>query len=421
VRQAIATYGLGGDFGSTWLDRTVERAGMRLLASRHAMVLANTVRRKGRLILTQLVLVTASVMFLMVMSLNSSIAATLDGEFGRRSYDVMLAFENPQRIEMASRLAQSVAGVEKADMWMTVPVAIVHQGRRAEAGAGTDLQGVPVDDPMYAPRIIEGRWLMPGDQGVVVVNRDTAEKEHIRVGDTLTLDLGAWGEHDWQVVGLYQTYAMLGGAFSLDAIYAPRSAVLQVMHRGPRSELLLIRTQRHSAEDTEAVSNQLKDMFRRQNMDVADSITTPAQRRTAQSGFDVVTSMLLVLAVIMAVVGGIGLMGSLSISVVERTKEIGVLRAVGATSRAITEMFMLEGVVQGLLAWLIAVPISLALAPSMAGVLGKTMFNTRMDYQANYQAMLLWLVAILLISALAAVVPARGATRISVRQSLAYE
>ena len=78
VRAAIATYGLGGDFGSTWLDRTVERLGNRLLASSYAMALGNMFRRKGRLLLTLLVLVGAGTMFLVVMSLSSSLSYTLD-------------------------------------------------------------------------------------------------------------------------------------------------------------------------------------------------------------------------------------------------------------------------------------------------------------------------------------------------------
>lgn len=87
-------------------------------------------------------------------------------------------------------------------------------------------------------------------------------------------------------------------------------------------------------------------------------------------------------------VGEIGLMGALSISVIERTKEIGILRAVGARSRTIVGMFVLEGLVQGCLSWLAAVPISLATTPSLATILGKTMFGADLSYRYNPQAVL---------------------------------
>jgi putative ABC transport system permease protein len=129
---------------------------------------------------------------------------------------------------------------------------------------------------------------------------------------------------------------------------------------------------------------------------------------------------LLALAVIVALVGGIGLMGALSISVVERTKEIGVLRAVGARSGTIIAMFVMEGVLQGLFSWMMAVPISFLIGQFMAKTLGQVMFSANLDYRYNYSAVLIWLVVVAVISTLASILPARNATRISVRASLAY-
>ena len=59
VRQAIASYGIGGDFHSGRIDRIVERIGQRWLPSYYATALGNMFRHKGRLILTQLVLIAA--------------------------------------------------------------------------------------------------------------------------------------------------------------------------------------------------------------------------------------------------------------------------------------------------------------------------------------------------------------------------
>jgi putative ABC transport system permease protein len=130
--------------------------------------------------------------------------------------------------------------------------------------------------------------------------------------------------------------------------------------------------------------------------------------------------MLLMLAVIVALVGGIGLMGALSISVVERTREIGVMRAIGARTRSIMGMFVLEGVLQGLISWAVAVPLSYLIGYPVARQMGQTMLSINLDYGYNYGAVLIWLAVILTIAALASIVPARSATRISVRESLAY-
>jgi putative ABC transport system permease protein len=85
-------------------------------------------------------------------------------------------------------------------------------------------------------------------------------------------------------------------------------------------------------------------------------------------------------------------------------------------------MFVMEGVLQGLLSWAIAVPISFVLSKPMANALGQTMFEgVNLDYAYNFEAVIVWLVIILIISTLASILPARNATVISVRESLAYE
>jgi len=113
-------------------------------------------------------------------------------------------------------------------------------------------------------------------------------------------------------------------------------------------------------------------------------------------------------------------MGALSIGVVERTQEIGVLRAIGAKTRTILGMFVMEGVLQGLLSWAAAVPLSLLLARPVADALGQVMFQTSLDYQYDVWAVGAWLAVVSLVSALASLVPARSAAQVSVRQSLAY-
>jgi putative ABC transport system permease protein len=422
VRQAIASYGLGGDFGSSWIDRLVERIGRRFLASYHAMALANTFRRKGRLLLTQLVLVIAGVMFLMVMNLSSSIKATLDAEFGRRDHDAVLTFDELQRADRAIALAERVPGVAHAGTWLVSPATILREGQKSlDAGLGSQLQGVPVDDPLYIPKIVAGRWLAPEDGRAVVLNQDTAEDENIHVGDTITLDLGDLGKDEWQVVGLYRVFLMFGGGFSVDAIYAPGEAVFAATKKTGKASILLVQTDSQAPADVDLTANRVSDVLKENNIEIAAMETMPSLRRTSDTTFSMVVMMLLALAVIVALVGGIGLMGALWISVIERTKEIGVMRSIGAPSRVLLGIFMLEGIIQGLLSWAAAVPIALLVSPAMANALGLAMFSSRLDYQFNLGAVFTWLAIILAVSALASLIPARNATQINVRQSLSYE
>ncbi|GAB4416821.1 MAG: FtsX-like permease family protein [Anaerolineae bacterium] len=422
VRQAIASYGLGGDFGSNWLDRWVERLGRRFLSSPYAIALANMFRRKGRLLLTQLVLITAGTMFLMVVSLAASTDLTVTNDLNRRAYDVRINFEDRQRADRLVKMAQTVPGVEGAEVWLTQPVSILKEGQRLrDAGVSADLTGLPAGTPTYRPMIVAGRWIEPGDKRVIVVSKDAADDNGFSVGQMVTLNLNGLGQNvEWEIIGIYQT--AFNDNFGSVPIFAPLDTVYDVTKKHNRGTRLLVQANQHDEVYLAHISNQLQTMFEERNMELQlqGTGTTFEDRQFADSQYAININMLLMLAVIVALVGGIGLMGALSISVVERTREIGVMRAIGARSRSIMGMFVLEGVLQGLFSWAVAVPLSYLIGYPVAQQLGQTMLDIDLDYSYNYSAVFVWLGVILVIAALAAVVPARSATRISVRESLAY-
>ncbi|MBN1454425.1 MAG: ABC transporter permease [Anaerolineales bacterium] len=419
VRDAIASYGLGGDYRSGWLDRVVEGIGQRWLPSYYAQSLGNMFRHKGRLLMTQLVLVAAGSAFLMVMSLNSSIALTLDKFFQRQDYESVLYFGRNQRVDRVTAYAQSIQGVEQVELRLIQGASMYVEGQLVkEAGIGANIKGIPENSDFFKPLIVAGRWLAPGDGPAVVISRDTAKKNDIQVGDRVTLNLGEMGEDEWLVIGLYEPVFV--GTYNVDTIYAPLEALYNTSKKYDQGSELLIRTASTNGEFTSTVTENLKDLFESHSMKVTDSQTQAALRTTNEWQFSIVTSMLLALSVIVALVGGIALMGALSIGVIERTKEIGVLRAIGARSPIILGMFVMEGIFQGGLSWLISIPISFLASPSVASALGHAMFGATLDYQYNWIAVAIWFGIIVFISALASMFPARGAIRISVRDSLAY-
>ncbi len=420
VRQAIASYGLGGDFRSGRLDRLVDVFGQRWLSSQYATALGNMFRHRGRLLLTQVVLITAGSSFLMVMSLNSSCKFTLDNLYGRRHFDTTIQFESLQRAERVQALAATVPGVDKAELRLVQAATLFVEGQLVkEAGIGTSLQGIPTGSDFSSPLIVAGRWFLPGENGqAVVMTRQTAEDNHIQVGDTVTLDLGEMGKDQWLVIGLYDPVFV--GGFNQDTVFAPLEALYQTTKKYGQGSVLYVRATSHEPAFTAGVTKQLKEMYDRHGLKVAISETQAESRSTSDWQFAIVIWMMLALSVIVALVGGLALMGALSIGVIERTKEIGVLRAVGARSRSILGIFVMEGLLQGLLSWLAAMPISLLASPLLANALGNAMFGATLDYQYNWSAVMVWLGTVLVISVLASVLPARTATRISVRDSLAY-
>jgi putative ABC transport system permease protein len=112
----------------------------------------------------------------------------------------------------------------------------------------------------------------------------------------------------------------------------------------------------------------------------------------------------------------------MSLSVLERIREIGVMRAIGASNGAVRQVIMAEGVVIGLMSWLMGTLLAVPVGKMLSDAVGvRTPLNTPLSYTMPPVAVFLWLGLVVLVSMLASYVPAQNAARLSVREVLAYE
>jgi len=129
---------------------------------------------------------------------------------------------------------------------------------------------------------------------------------------------------------------------------------------------------------------------------------------------------LILIAVVMAVVGVLGLMSNMSTSVIERTREFGIMRAIGAQSQTILRNVISEGLFIGLMSWVIAVPLSLPVSLGVGYLVGMLSFRSPLPLILSPLAVIIWLLVIVIGSIAASAYPARQASRLTVRETLAY-
>ena len=127
------------------------------------------------------------------------------------------------------------------------------------------------------------------------------------------------------------------------------------------------------------------------------------------------------MAILIAVVGSIGLAGTMSLNVLERTREIGIIRAIGASDRAVMDLVMVEGLLIGLMSWGLGVLLALPVSSLMANAIILALFGATADFTFTPIGVILWLFVVVILSVLASVGPARNATRLTIREVLAYE
>lgn len=416
VCEAISTYGLGkGHFGTHYLDRLVEWLTGRVLALSRPIRLSlrNAIRRKSRLTLTLSALILGGAIFIAVLSVHSSLLATLDEALTYWNYDVEVSFNHSHRIKKIERDAKSLPGVAEAESW----IGNTARRKRPDGHEGPNLYilAPPADTKLIQPKILQGRWLRPDDTNAVVLNTEVIKEEaDVKVGDDIMMTIEG-RENTWHVVGIVQ------GVMTGRIGYANYPYFARAIRFVGRSGGVQIVGEQHNPEFQEKLARQIKAYFDSQGMQVSSTETTASLRDNIEFQFNIIVFFLTFMAVLIAVVGCLGLMGTMSINVLERTREIGVMRAVGASDGAIFKIVIVEGVVIGLLSWLIGALLSWPIGKLLSDAVGVAFLESPLTYRFAFDGALLWLVIMLVLAALASALPAWKAARLSVRETLAYE
>ena len=418
--EAMSSYTMGkGRFGKNWIDQMLSGANLwftRRLSIRPMLLsVRNTFRSKGRLSLTLMTLTLASATFVSVFNVRSSLDSTVDDMMKLYNFDIMLTLDRPYRASKVEMEALRVPGITQTDIWLQLPVRRV---RPDGSESGMMYMFAPhVDESalINAPAIVDGRWLKPGDDNAVLVPTTLFQEEpDLGLGREIVLKIYGREEH-FKIVGTF-----VGVPFA-PVIYANYDYLSRVANRVGQADALLVRTLGHDPDSVKVQSEALENHFEEIGLRVSTVTTLTNERAEAAVSFDAVVALLLVMAILLALVGGLGLMGTMSINVLERTREIGVLRAIGAPNRGVAQVFILEGITIGLLSWILGSLLAIPVTQGLNQAVGGAIMGAPLTFAYSMPGLWIWLVVVLLLSALASFIPARNASRLTVREVLAYE
>ncbi|HEY8414881.1 MAG TPA: ABC transporter permease, partial [Thermaerobacter sp.] len=412
VREAISDYGVGPAAGhGGLLDRWLRR--VPALPRPVLLSLRNTFRRKGRLVLTLATLSLGGAIFIAVLSVHASLQRTLDDALKYWHYDVAVNFSRSYRVKQIEQVVRGVPGVLRAETWGFEGVRRLRPD--GTEGESTVMIAPPPGSRLLQPTLTAGRWLLPGDENAVVVNTEFLKDEpDVDVGEDVVLKLDS-RETTWRVVGVVR------GVLTGPSVYANAPHFARVARDVGRARSVRVVTERHDAEFQAQVARVLERRFEAAGMQVAQVETIAQVRRNVEQQFNIIVAFLLAMAALLAVVGALGLAGTMSINVLERLREIGVMRAIGASGGAIRQVFIVEGVFIGILSWLIGGILSLPISKLLSDTVGNLFVQESLSFRFSTPGALLWLLIVVVLAAVASFFPAWNASRLSVRDVLAYE
>jgi putative ABC transport system permease protein len=418
--EAMSSYTMGkGRFGKNWIDHFLSGANLwfvRKLSIRSILLsVRNTFRNKGRLTLTLITLTLGSATFISVFNVRASLSSTVEDMIKWFNCDTMFALDRSYRADKVQSEAESIPGVTKTDVWIQLPTRLV---RRDESESGMIYMFAPTvrpDSLIVSPSLAEGRWLAPGDENAVVVpSALLIDEPELELGGDIVLKIDG-DEHVFKIVGTFK-----GMAF-LPIVYVNYDYITKITNRTGEADAVMIATQQHDSVYVDAVTRTLEERFNLVGIEIGLATTINTERRDAEASFDAIVALLLLMAILLALVGGLGLMGTMSINVLERTREIGVLRAIGAPNRSVASVFVLEGIIIGLMSWAMGAAVAIPMSRGLNQALGQAVMGVPLTYSYSLPGLWLWLVIVILLSILASFIPARTASRLTVREVLAYE
>jgi putative ABC transport system permease protein len=404
----------------SWFDWMQVKA-TRILAARGIHIprpfvisLRNTFRRKSRLVLTLFTLTMGGAIFIAVFNVR----VTLHDYIGQISKyfvaDVSLDFDEPYRLREIEQQVMNVDGIEHVEGWQFVSGDLLDENDNVLENI--NVFGPPAESELIEPLLTAGRWIQPGDVRKFAVSEGALQYfPDLEPGDRLNLKIEGRNEA-WEVVGIFK-FVDREGVLA----YAPYEHVSKMNNLTNRSFSFRLVTNRHDRPYQDAKAEELDRYLREQGYKVRVAEAGRASMDTAVESLDVLVVFLLVMAILTAVVGSMGLTGTMSMNVLERTREIGIMRAIGADDRAVIRTVIAEGVVIGMISFVMAVLLSVPFTYLLSTIVSLAVFESPIDVVFTYSGYAIWLGLVLLLSTLASIMPARNAARLTIREVLAYE
>jgi putative ABC transport system permease protein len=408
VSAALRDFGLDRDASESSNDWMARLGGF----SRPVLVsVRNAFRKRQRMLLTLLALATGGAVFLGAANLRAAVVAAIDQLFESQRYTFSVRLTDPHAPDSVETVIAAVSGVSGAEAWSGARGTIAGAG--GLAGNAFGITAPPAATKRYVPRMVAGRWPTAADGAALVAGEALVKRE-----PSLTLGAHVPVEIDgvttsWLVVGIVD-------AGPQPSAFAAREAIATVTGRTRTSAVVVATTGDGVAAQVDVIQR-VRAALEAQGMNVASTSLVDENRRVMQDHLLMVVDFLSVMGWVMIAVGGMGLASTMGLAVLERTREIGVLRAIGAGHGAILLMVQVEGIVIALLGWLVALPLSVPMSIALGKAFGRVMLEVPVRYLPEGTGVVRWLALSVVVSAVACSWPALRATRITVAQALAYE
>jgi putative ABC transport system permease protein len=315
----------------------------------------------------------------------------------------------------------SIEGVESAEVWslqnawVSKDVAGAGEDTTTRESARARVWGLPPDTNLYIPNLVEGRWYNAGAGDEAVISTDLVESLGVKLGDTIQVDT-AEQVRPFRVVGVTIDNSVFLGSDVAGKVFLAESVVATMQGREGWATFFATGFTEHDVEGVDQQLDTISDKFKRYQMGSDSAIR---EVKGAKEQTRILTIALTAMSVLVGLIGALGVVNTITLNVLERRREIGVLRSIGASDANVIQAFLTEGLAFGIGGWLLGIVLGYPLGLVLTSVMEAVLFH--LNYVFTPQMVFLSLAFALLITGGASLIPALAAARMKVKEVLRYE
>jgi putative ABC transport system permease protein len=391
--------------GQGRLDAALRRVGW---LPRSMQIGLRSVGRKRRTAATAVQVALAVATCLALLSLGSGVAESTRGWFDDNHFDIWIQPQPGKLLdsETGSTIG-AVDGVAGTQPWLSNVVKL--------GNAEADAWGLPAR-PLIDTRIDEGHWYSPDDVDraahVAVLGRTIAKTTGTAVGDGIRLAT-ANGPADFRVIGISANQANNGSV-----VFVPLPALQSVLGMKGTVNNYFVTTATSDHTLIDRTTTRLEDVLAARGDQVGTFVNYDMREQQVAANAKI-TMSITVLGLLIVAISMVALINAITMGVLERTREIGVLRSIGARARDMRRIFATEGLVVAVLGWAVGVPLGYAMARAIGWLAGDAVgIDITFVFPLAYAAIAL--VGTVLLALVVMLAPLRRAVRFKPGEALRY-
>ncbi len=342
-----------------------------------------------------------------IISINMALTNSMDAQL----YDYQIITSQPVDAVALENAVRDEDGVVSYEVWGETSGQLVYSG--GNTGNSFGFAAVPADTELYSPRLMEGRWLEPGDTNAIVVSFEFFRREPgFALGSKLTFQF-AGAAQEFEIVGVINE---IGDS----KIYLSEDGFAQYVPRQARRGSINIVTPDVRGRKT-ALYHQISHRVTESGVSILQA-TSKADRQSIQSShFTTTLTSFLVVAILAVIVAGFGLATTMSVRVNERTREIGILKAIGATKKQVFSIITAESTFTALFGFALCLLLGIPVTALAIQIIGVSILEIPLSLSPAVVALALavWLAVTCAIGRLASRKAAQHAVRLTVKEAIA--